>query len=170
MHADDAASVSSPLLPSETATASYNSESFDANYDLSQPVSPPSLVQSLTPQNTVGSGIDSGSSSQAIASPYYTQPTSSARGDRLAEPDSVYQLLEGLEPGSPSPTTDATLPASEFPLDNATGSYTSDAPYIARQFPTTGQPIVAPQQPSGNPATNRPVANGAAWSVLCSSL
>ena len=160
--ADQMAQVSHPMLPAETDYPG-DRHSFDSNYDLSQPVDPQSMVQQLTAHNTVGSGINPHPSTKPSTSPYYTKPTSNSFDSHQAEPESVYQLLEGLEPGSASPSTESSflpaskIPASPLPADPASRLFTSDKRYVARQFPTTGQPIAAaPQQRFRNRAANVP--------------
>ncbi|MCH1495261.1 MAG: hypothetical protein L7U72_08535, partial [Rubripirellula sp.] len=123
---DQAAQVSAPSLP--TSNSSIDGLS---GYDLSQPVDPQPILQQMNHQAAVGSAVTSSSTE----SPYYTKPTPVSRTDVNAPPESVYQLLEGLEPGNPPAANDGRV-------DDATLTQ----PYVARQFPQTGQPIaVSPQ-------------------------
>ena len=121
---DQAAQVSAPSLP-----ASNPSVDGLSGYDLSQPVDPQPILQQMNHQAAVGSSVTSSSTE----SPYYTKPTPVSRTDLNAPPESVYQLLEGLEPGNPSAANDGRVDDPAL-----------TQPYVARQFPQTGQPIAVP--------------------------
>lgn len=131
-HADDLATqVNTPVLPTQESVSTS-----PVGYDLSQPVDPQTLMQSNLGQDAVGSGMQ-----RTIRSPYYTKPTRTSNQEIQGEPESVYQLLEGLEPG----VSDAEVPAAD-----------TMKPYVARQFPQTGEPLLAQRRPNAPPQPPAP--------------
>lgn len=140
---DRTSQVTTPALPTDTYSSGESTP-----YDLSQPVDPQPILQQMNHQAAIGSAVASG----PTESPYYTKPTPVSRSEISSTPESVYQLLEGLEPGNPQSQT------KEVADDFGVTEFPTGQPYIARQFPQTGQPIAAPQFGMPSTASQQPAS------------
>ena len=171
--ADELASVSDPALPNDSVPAYLNTEANGSNsvtglntsagssldtsvgsaldpvspshsvstgYDLSQPVDPRSLIHPVSDQPSIGPGFN------PIASPYYTKPTPTSPSQHQTQPESVYQLLEGLEPAQGETSLQVPGSTTSSAMGLPSGEFSTNQPYVVRQFPSGGQLIAAPQQ------------------------
>lgn len=142
--------VTNPSLPNNNRSASISdAQPSDQTValELGQPVNPPELLQQVS-----GERFGHFNAANAdVKSAYYTEPTSTSNHPSQAASDSVYRLLDE---SSNSNVTTAQMPAP--PISQPSPNWGDQSmvvpagnqtPYVARQFPTTGQTIAAPPAP-----------------------
>ncbi len=149
---DLAASVSNPVLPiSDEGTDELSAEQ---TFQLSQPVDANSFVQQMTSNDAVGSGTERTDGPSA----YYTEPTPTSKSNSYTDSESVYQLLDDLEPVNPINRV------SDLPPSFDEQQPTTHQPYVARLFPQNGKPVPAPPAPGTRlpspPTTSPPTPAG----------